>query len=88
MRAITCRFVYQAVLDRRATKLFEHCSSLISDQIYDGRFFDPTTTAAIGAVQVRSPAFSRLLPPSPSFSDLPLATSRTRRSRRSTSWRC
>ena len=39
------------MLDRRATKLFEHCSSLISDQIYDGRFFDPTTTAAIGAVQ-------------------------------------
>ena len=45
------RFVYQAVLDRRATKFFEHCSSLISDQLYDGRFFDPSTVAAIGAVQ-------------------------------------
>jgi len=45
------RYVYQAVLDRRATKLFEHCSGLISDQIYDGRFFDPTTKAALGAIQ-------------------------------------
>ena len=51
MRAITCRFVYQAVLDRRATKLFEHCSSLISDQIYDGRFFDPATKASLLAIQ-------------------------------------
>merc|ERR1719387_2718828 len=40
------RYVYQAVLDRRATKLFEHLSSLISDQIYDGRFFDPASRAA------------------------------------------
>jgi len=45
------KFVYQAVLDRRATKLFEHLSGLISDQIYDGRYFDPATTAAIMAVQ-------------------------------------
>ena len=27
------RYVYQAVLDRRATKLFEHLSALISDQV-------------------------------------------------------
>ena len=40
-------YVYQSVLDRRATKLFEHLSDLISDQIYDGRFFDPATTAAM-----------------------------------------
>ena len=45
------RYVYQAVLDRRATKLFEHCSALVSDQIYDGRFFDPATKAALGAIQ-------------------------------------
>ncbi len=45
------RYVYQAVLDRRATKLFEHCSALVSDQIYDGRFFDPATTAALKAIQ-------------------------------------
>lgn len=44
-------FIYQAVLDRRATKLFEHCSNLVSDQIYDGRFFDPVTKAALVAIQ-------------------------------------
>ncbi|KAL3914577.1 MAG: hypothetical protein SGPRY_007575 [Prymnesium sp.] len=44
-------YLYQAVLDRRATALFAHCSKLISDQIYDGRFFDPATRAAILAVQ-------------------------------------
>ena len=38
------KFVYQAVLDRRATTLFEHCSKVVSDQLYDGRFFDPATT--------------------------------------------
>ena len=36
--------------DRRATRLFEHLSDLVSDQIYDGRFFDPTTTAAMKAI--------------------------------------
>ena len=41
------RYIYQAVLDRRATKLFWHCSDLVSDQIYDGRFFDPATKAAL-----------------------------------------
>jgi argininosuccinate synthase len=45
------RYIYQAVLDRRATKLFWHCSDLVSDQIYDGRFFDPATKAALGAIQ-------------------------------------
>ena len=45
------RYVYQSVLDRRATKLFEHLSGLISDQIYDGRFFDPATKAALVAIQ-------------------------------------
>merc|ERR1719183_1754791 len=44
-------YLYQAVLDRRATKLFEHLSDLVSDQIYDGRFFDPTAKAAIVAIQ-------------------------------------
>mmetsp|Transcript_3751 Transcript_3751/g.7561 ORF Transcript_3751/g.7561 Transcript_3751/m.7561 type:complete len:369 (+) Transcript_3751:1-1107(+) len=52
---ITC--VYQAVLDRRATKLFEHLSSHVSDQIYDGRYFDPSTRAAITAIwQLAEPA--------------------------------
>ena len=45
------KYVYQAVLDRRATKLFEHLSGLISDQIYDGRFFDPATKASLIAIQ-------------------------------------
>lgn len=44
-------FIYQAVLDRRATKLFSHLSSLISDQIYDGRWYDPTTRAAMLALK-------------------------------------
>ena len=43
-------FVYQAVLDRRATSLFNHLSRLISDQVYDGRWFDPATVAARAAV--------------------------------------
>merc|ERR1711871_540361 len=44
-------FVYQAILDRRATRLFEHLSDVISDQLYDGRFFDPTSKAAFVAIQ-------------------------------------
>jgi len=44
-------FVYQAVLDRRATALFKHLSQVVADQIYDGRFFDPTTRAALVAIQ-------------------------------------
>ena len=43
-------YLYQSILDRRATRLFEHLSDLVSDQIYDGRFFDPTTTAAMKAI--------------------------------------
>ena len=39
------------MLDRRATKLFSHLSSLISDQIYDGRWYDPTTRAAMLALK-------------------------------------
>ncbi len=42
--------VYQAVLDRRSTKLFQEMSALVSDQIYDGRFFDPATQAARSAI--------------------------------------
>ena len=51
------KFLYQAVLDRRATKLFWHLSDLISDQIYDGRYFDPTTTAArLAVAELTKPA--------------------------------
>merc|ERR1740138_1842680 len=50
-------FVYQAVHDRRSTGLFAQLSRHISDQIYDGRYFDPSTRTAIGAVwQLAEPA--------------------------------
>ena len=44
------RYVYQATMDRRATLFFMQLSKLISDQIYDGRYYDPTTVAARNAV--------------------------------------
>ena len=54
------KFLYQAVLDRRATKLFWHLSDLISDQIYDDRYFDPTTTAArLAVAELTKPATGR-----------------------------
>lgn len=42
--------VYQATLDRRSAVLFGQLSDLIADQIYDGRYYDPATTAALCAV--------------------------------------
>jgi argininosuccinate synthase len=45
-------FVYQAVLDRRATRLMQQLSTLVADQIYDGRFFDPATKTALQAIDV------------------------------------
>ncbi len=44
------RTVYQATLDRRANTLFESLSKLVSDQIYDGRLYDPATRAALLAI--------------------------------------
>jgi argininosuccinate synthase len=46
------RFVYQAVMDRRAMALFEPLSKLVADQVYDGRYYDPATTAAMAAIDV------------------------------------
>jgi argininosuccinate synthase len=46
------RFLYQAVMDRRATLLFQQLSKLVADQIYDGRYFDPATQAARAAIGV------------------------------------
>lgn len=40
------RQVLQAVLDRRGTALYATLGRLISDQIYDGRWFDVATSAA------------------------------------------
>lgn len=48
------RQVYQAVMDRRATLLFQSLSKLVADQIYDGRYFDPATQAARAAIDVLS----------------------------------
>jgi argininosuccinate synthase len=42
--------VYQATLDRRANLLFSNLSRLLSDQIYDGRLYDPASQAALAAV--------------------------------------
>ena len=44
------RYVYQAILDRRATDLFEHLSRFLANQIYDGRYFDLSSQAAWAAV--------------------------------------
>lgn len=46
------RLIYQSVMDRRATLLFQQLAKLIADQIYDGRYFDPVTRAARSAVAV------------------------------------
>jgi argininosuccinate synthase len=45
-------FIYQATLDRRATQLFRDLSALVAGQIYDGRYFDPVTRAAMAAIDV------------------------------------
>jgi argininosuccinate synthase len=44
------RYVYQATMDRRATLFFTQLSKLITDEIYDGRYYDPTCVAARNAV--------------------------------------
>jgi len=44
-------FLYQMVLDRRASALFWSMSKIVSDQTYDGRWFDPATRAAILAIK-------------------------------------
>ncbi|MGN1360392.1 MAG: argininosuccinate synthase [Kiritimatiellia bacterium] len=46
------RYVTQATMDRRSTLLYGQLSKLISDQIYDGRWFDPCTRAAFAAIDV------------------------------------
>lgn len=45
------RYIYQAILDRRATGLFEEMSRFIANQIYDGRYYDLATQAAFAAVE-------------------------------------
>ena len=42
--------ILQATLDRRATALYASLSRVVSDQIYDGRYFDVATKAALSAI--------------------------------------
>ncbi len=44
--------LYQAVMARRATGLFEQLSSFVSNQIYDGRYLDLATTSAMAGIDV------------------------------------
>jgi argininosuccinate synthase len=44
--------VYQATMDRRAAELFGQLSPLVARQVYDGRYFDPATRAAMAAIDV------------------------------------
>lgn len=46
------QYVYQAILDRRSTVFYNQLSRLVADQIYDGRYYDPITTAAMAAINV------------------------------------
>ncbi len=42
--------VYQAVLDRASSGLYKQMSTIVSDMIYDGRYYDPACTAAMAAI--------------------------------------
>jgi argininosuccinate synthase len=42
--------VYQAVMDSRSTRLFRHLSQIVAAQVYDGRYFDPVTTASMAGI--------------------------------------
>ena len=44
--------VYQATMDRRSAALFGQLSKLVADQVYDGRYFDPSSRAAMAAIDV------------------------------------
>ena len=46
------KYIYEGLMDRRSTLLFQQLSKFVADQIYDGRWFDPATRAARAAIQV------------------------------------
>ena len=49
----TClQFVYQAILNRKATELMGSLSTLVASEVYDGRYFDPACSAALAALAV------------------------------------
>jgi argininosuccinate synthase len=46
------KYIYEGVMDRKSTQLFNQLSKFVADQIYDGKWFDPATRAARAAIQV------------------------------------
>ncbi len=44
------QFLLQLTLDRRARRLFDHLSGMLAEQIYQGYWFDPASTAAKAAI--------------------------------------
>ena len=53
--------ILQATLDRRSTALYWQMSRLISDQMYDGRYFDESTKAAQAAVNTLTASASGIV---------------------------
>ncbi len=45
------RYIYQAIMDKPATTLFEQLSRFIGVQIYDGKYYDLSTQAAFAAIE-------------------------------------
>ncbi len=45
-------FVYEATMDRKARQVFEGLSAVVAGQVYDGRYFDPATSAALAGIGV------------------------------------
>jgi len=43
-------YLIQLVLDRRARRLFDHLSGMLAEQIYQGYWFDPASTAAKASI--------------------------------------
>jgi argininosuccinate synthase len=39
-------------MDRRSTAMFQNLSKLFADQIYDGRYYDPSCRASLAAINV------------------------------------
>jgi argininosuccinate synthase len=52
MELLSCclQQVYFAVFEKRATALFTSMSSLVATQVYEARTFDPSTNAALAAI--------------------------------------
>jgi argininosuccinate synthase len=43
--------VYQATMDKGSWQLFKALSDLVARQVYEGRYFDPSTEAAMAAIE-------------------------------------